>query len=143
MSNQLDVFLSRLNKVRKTGKNSYISCCPAHGDNNPSMTITEGNDGRVLAHCFSQQCSITDIAEAVGLSISDLMPENVGYHRLKPKSRVFNAMDVLCAIRSDLYLTLIVAKDIQRGKVLTDDESLGLAKAIGRIEVAIQLAGGE
>lgn len=142
MSN-LDLFLSRLNKVRKTGTGSWLACCPAHGDKNPSMIISEGNDGRILAHCFSQQCSITDIAEAVGLSVSDLMPENVGYHRFKPKSRLYSAMDVLCAIRSDLYLTLIVAKDIQQGKILTEEESLGLVKAIGRIETAIYLAGGE
>lgn len=140
---KLDDFLSRLSKVRKTGKDSYIACCPAHGDQNPSMTVKEGNDGRVLAHCFSQECSITDIAEAVGLSVSDLMPDNLEYHRMKPMSRVFNAMDVLCAIRTDLTLMLIVAKDIQRGKVLTSEESLNFAKAIGRVETAIHLAGGE
>ena len=140
---KLDAFLSRLNKVRKTGTGSWIACCSGHDDKNPSMTITEGQDGRVLVHCHSQQCSIEDIANGVGLSVSDLMPDNVGYHRLKPKSRLYNALDVLCAIRSDLCLTLIAAKDIQRGKVLTEDESLELAKAIGRVEVAIQLAGGE
>lgn len=142
MSQQVENFLSRLQKVKATSKGSWVACCPAHQDKNPSMTVTEGNDGRVLVHCFSQQCSIEDIANAVGLSVSDLMPENVGFHRIKPKSRLFNAMDVLCAIRSDLTLTLIVAKDVQRGKVLTQEESLDLARAIGRVEVAIQLAGG-
>lgn len=140
---RIDLFLSRLQKVKKTGKGSWIACCSGHDDKNPSMTITEGSDGRILAHCHSRQCSIEAIAEGAGLSVSDLMSENVGYHRLKPKSRVYNAMDVLCAIRSDLCLALLVAKDIQRGKVLTEEESLGLARAIGRVEVAINLAGGE
>ncbi len=143
MSNQLDNFLSRLQKVRKTGKGSWMACCPAHQDKNPSMTIAEGSDGRALVHCFSQQCSIEDIANAVGLSVSDLMPENVGYHRAKPVRRMYNAMDVLQAIRSDLYLSFIVMKDIQAGKVPTSDESLNFAKAIGRVEVAIRMAGGE
>jgi len=141
--NKLDGFLSRLTKVRATGKGSWLACCPAHGDKTPSMSVTEGQDGRVLVHCFSQGCSVDDIANSLGLSVSDLMPDNVGYHRLRPKSRPFNAMDVMQAIRSDLYQTLVVAKDIQKGKVLTEDESLSFAKAIGRIEVAIQLSGGD
>ena len=143
MSAQLDLFLSRLQKVRATGKGSWIACCSGHDDKTPSMTITEGSDGRVLAHCFSQGCSIEDIANGAGLSVSDLMPENLGYHRLKPVRRSFNAMDVLYAIRSDLTLTLIMAKDIQAGKVISQEDSLNLAKAIGRINVAICLAGGE
>lgn len=143
MSAQLDLFLSRLQKVRSTGKGSWIACCSGHDDKNPSMTITEGSDGRVLAHCFSQGCSIEDIANGAGLSVSDLMPENVGYHRLKPVRRSFNAMDVLYAIRSDLTLTLIMAKDIQAGKVISKEDSLNLAKAISRVDVAICLAGGE
>jgi len=143
MSAQIDLFLSRLNKVRATGKNSWIACCSGHDDKTPSMTITEGSDGRVLAHCFSQGCSIEDIANGAGLSVSDLMPENVGYHRLKPVSRAFNAMDVLCAIRSDLTLTLIMAKDIQAGKVISKEDSLNFAKAISRVDIAICLAGGK
>lgn len=143
MSAQLETFLGRLQKVRKTGKTNWMACCPAHDDKTPSLTIAEGSDGRVLVHCFGQQCSVSDIAEAVGLEISDLMPENVGYHRMKPKDRVYNAMDVLCAIRSDLYHSLIVAKDMQAGKVLSGDESLLFAQAIGRLEVAINLAGGK
>ena len=140
---KIDVFLSRLNKVRQTGKGTWIACCSGHDDKNPSMTIAEGDDGRVLVHCFSQQCSIEDIASGVGLSVSDLMPDGLPYHRLKPKSRLYNAIDVLQAIRSDLCLTLLVAKDIQRGKALTEEESLNFARAIGRVETAIHLAGGE
>lgn len=136
-------FLGRLQKCRKTGKQTWMACCPAHNDKNPSMIVTEGIDGRVLVHCFSHECGIDSIVEAVGMEIRDLMPDNVGFHRSAPKSRLFNAIDVLHAIRDDLTMTLIVAKDIQRGKILTTDESLSLSRAIGRVSTAIKLAGGE
>lgn len=137
----LDDFLSRLQKVRKNGKD-YIACCPAHPDKTPSLTIAERDDGRILAHCFAG-CGIDDIVAAVGLELKDLMPENVGFHRKRPDRRKFNALDVLYAVRSDLTLALIACKDIQAGLVPSEAESLEFARLIGRITMAIELAGGE
>jgi len=68
-------FLSRLEKVRKTGNDQYIACCPYHGDNNPSLSITYKN-GKVLMHCHSHHCSPLDIVNSVGLEIQDLFDEN-------------------------------------------------------------------
>ena len=31
----------------------WIACCPAHDDRNPSLSISEGDDGRPLMHCFA------------------------------------------------------------------------------------------
>ncbi len=136
-------FLSRLQKVRKTGKESWIACCPSHGDNNPSMSISVGTDGRVLVHCFSHQCSIDDITGAVGMEVKDLMPENLGFHRIKPLRMGVNPKDALCAIKTDLYGALVMAKMVQRGEKLTDADSLFLAQMIGRLQLTIDLAGGE
>lgn len=136
----LDTLLSRLHKVRKNGKD-YVACCSAHEDKSPSLTITEKEDGRILIHCFAG-CSPNDVLAAVGLEFKDIMPENVGFHRRKKSSRPFNALDVLYAVRSDFTLGLIACKDIQAGKVLTEDESLNFARLIGRVTMAIELAGG-
>ncbi|SFJ75251.1 DUF7146 domain-containing protein [Celeribacter neptunius] len=44
---------------------SYGLCrCPAHGDRNPSLSLKNGNDGRLLAHCHTG-CSFTDILDAL------------------------------------------------------------------------------
>jgi putative DNA primase/helicase len=37
---------------RKIGKN-WLAKCPAHDDQNPSLSITIGRTGTVLVHCFA------------------------------------------------------------------------------------------
>lgn len=135
-------FLSRLQKARRTSKNSWVACCPYHGDKNPSMSVSVGSDGRILVHCFSQQCGIDEIAASVGLEVKDLMPDNLGYHRMKPLRMGVNHKDALCAVRDDMTSYLLWAKQVQRGEALTDKDTLEMAKAIGRIQMAIELAGG-
>jgi len=45
--------------------------CPAHEDKNRSLSITEGDDGKVLLHCHAG-CSTEEIVRAMGLTMSDL-----------------------------------------------------------------------
>lgn len=53
---------------------SWSSQCPAHEDRSPSLSIREVEaDGRVLLHCFAG-CHVTEICDALGLSLSDLFP---------------------------------------------------------------------
>lgn len=141
MSAKIDNFLSRLDKVKKSGKSSWMACCPAHGDKNPSMVVSEGTDGRVLVHCFAQGCSIQDIVASVGLEISDLMPDRVGEYR--SGSQTFHPMDVLKAVRTDLERALIALKAAQAGEVPTSEQTLAMAQIIGRLSMAIKLAGGK
>ena len=46
-----------------------MACCPAHDDNNPSLSISHGEDGRLLWHCFAgcDQQSVYDALKAKGL----------------------------------------------------------------------------
>jgi hypothetical protein len=55
--------------------------CPAHEDNNPSLSIGEGNDGRTLLHCHAG-CTAEAICAAVGIRPSDLFTP-----RQKPQRR--------------------------------------------------------
>jgi hypothetical protein len=52
---------------------SYILRCPAHDDKKPSLSITEGRDGRVLLHCFCG-CEVEVICASVGIKLRDLFP---------------------------------------------------------------------
>lgn len=54
---------NRLNKPRRRGPNSYLCCCPAHDDNNPSLSIA-AIDGKILVYCFSG-CSQDEVIEAL------------------------------------------------------------------------------
>lgn len=146
MSN-LDGFLNSLQRVRSTGTNRWMASCPtgnhAHGDRHPSLTIGIGNEGRILIKCQSQMCGIDEIASAVGMSVSDFMPENLGFHRMKPQRIPFNALDVMNAIRGDLMVCLIIANDMKAGKIPDDISTSLLSKLIGRVTMAIEMAGGE
>lgn len=50
----------RWNAAEGTG----TACCPAHDDKNPSLSITAGERGRLLLHCFAR-CSYQDIVRAL------------------------------------------------------------------------------
>lgn len=74
----LDDFLSLLNGVKNLKGNKYQALCPAHDDDDPSLSITESN-GKILVNCFAG-CPTRNIVEAMGLSQSDLFlnSENQG-----------------------------------------------------------------
>jgi putative DNA primase/helicase len=64
--------LSRLEGVRKN-EHFHVARCPAHEDRNPSLSVREGDDGRVLLKCFAG-CDTTAIVRALGLPMSALFP---------------------------------------------------------------------
>ncbi len=37
---------------RKSGS-GYVAKCPAHDDHEPSLSLSDGDDGRLLAHCHA------------------------------------------------------------------------------------------
>ena len=51
----------------------WTARCPAHDDRNPSLSISEGSDGKALILCRAG-CVTADVARAVGLTMADLMP---------------------------------------------------------------------
>jgi hypothetical protein len=50
--------------------------CPAHEDTHPSLSISEGRQGRVLLRCWSG-CETREVLAALGLRWSDLFPPQV------------------------------------------------------------------
>lgn len=51
----------------------YMALCPAHEDRTPSLSISDGDGGHVLLHCFAG-CNTADVLAAKGLTMADLMP---------------------------------------------------------------------
>lgn len=56
--------------ARKNG-NGWQAKCPAHDDRSPSLSISEGRDGRALLNCHAG-CETPAILAALGLSMEDL-----------------------------------------------------------------------
>ncbi|QXD17023.1 AAA family ATPase [Rhodocaloribacter litoris] len=73
---RLEDLLRRLHGVRPSGS-GYAARCPAHEDREPSLSVSEGEGGRVLLYCHAG-CSTEAVVEALGLTLADLMPAASG-----------------------------------------------------------------
>lgn len=71
----IDQFIQHLSERGRASKtcSGWSCCCPAHEDHTPSLSVSEGNDGRVLLHCFAG-CASEAVVAAMGLTMADLMP---------------------------------------------------------------------
>lgn len=136
----IDNLLSRLERVKRTGPSSWIASCPTRDDKHPSMTIRALDDGRILLHDFGGD-SAAEILDALGLDWSALFPPDTK-HQAKPERRPFPAMDVLRAVAFEALVVLAAASAVREGRPLTrvDDERLALA--CGRLQSAVDVAGG-
>jgi hypothetical protein len=65
------VAFADLVQAQPTGAGRWKARCPAHDDRSPSLSIREGDDGRVLVHCHAG-CATAAILEAAGLCLRDL-----------------------------------------------------------------------
>ena len=59
-------------RPQRTGK-GWLALCPAHDDRRPSLSVSEGTDGRALVYCFAG-CPVAAIVAALALTVRDLMP---------------------------------------------------------------------
>ena len=76
---QVTELLSRLQQVKKAGS-GWSARCPAHEDQRSSLSISTGNDGRLLVHCHAG-CSTEAVVGKIGLNLADLMPNINGNGR--------------------------------------------------------------
>jgi hypothetical protein len=75
---------------RASGPRSYKARCPAHDDHDPSLSVTEGDDGTVLVKCHVG-CTADAIVQALDLEMRDLFPRPIG----RPGDRPGKAREAL------------------------------------------------
>ena len=68
----IEELLSRLEGAKRS-QAGWAARCPSHDDHNPSLSISEGDDGRILLHCWAG-CRTADVLAALGMSWRDLFP---------------------------------------------------------------------
>lgn len=67
--------LSKLNGVRRAGSGWQARCPCRNDDDNPSLSIGEGRDGRALLNCHrGGGCSVAEICDAMGIKVAELYP---------------------------------------------------------------------
>lgn len=57
--------------AKPIGRSGFRAPCPAHGGRSPTLSVSEGRDGRLLLKCFAE-CSTDDVLAALGLEVRDL-----------------------------------------------------------------------
>ena len=127
--------LNRLSRVKKTGADRWMACCPAHQDKTASLSIKDLPDGRVLLHCFAG-CDPDSVLAAVGLTFSDLMPERLQAD-FKSVRFAFSALDALRALLADLLFIRLCALSLAQGRALIESDREALHQSAYRIENAL------
>jgi hypothetical protein len=90
----VDTVLSALRaagkRPRKAGE-GWSSCCPAHDDRSPSLSVSTGADGRALVKCHAG-CTVEAVCGALGLKQSDLFEKSERTQLAPPRARAANSV---------------------------------------------------
>lgn len=135
----MDVLLSRLRKVKKTGTHQWIACCPAHDDRSPSLSIREVGDGRILLNCLAG-CETELVLSNIGMTFADISPEKPLYHKAKPVQPRVYSTDALKLIKFETQIVLLSAYELRRNKPLDEADLKRLELAMERIKTAAEMA---
>lgn len=131
--------LNKLQKVKSSGRESWMACCPAHDDKNPSMKIDIKND-KILIKCWSG-CSVEDILGAVGMEFSDIMPDKPLYHRSSGTAPMLSSADALRIVKYEAAIIMMYGQDLRAGKTPNDEDHSRFVEAVQRVGNAMEAAG--
>lgn len=136
--NAAERLLERLERVRETGSETWVACCPAHDDKSPSLSIKHA-DERVLVHCFAG-CAVEDILAAVGLRLADLFDKPLERHlpplKRRQRRRLDQALDALRALRVETMIVVLAADRMASRYALSPADQDRLHQAHQRIMAA-------
>jgi hypothetical protein len=123
--------LDRLERVRQTGPNRWMSACPAHTDKSPSLSIRETDDGRILLHDFAG-CDVHSVLAALGLSLSDLFPDRLEHHVKPTRSRV-PLRDLVAMLDHEALVIYLAGSDLLEKKTIDAEDWQRLKLAVRRV----------
>jgi hypothetical protein len=133
----LSQLLQRLELVKKSGS-GFSARCPVHDDHSPSLSIKEGDDGRVLVHCHAG-CPPQEVVAALGLTMPDLFPAN-GKPRRPPPAPGVSRTALGAALEIEQQVLFIVAYDRVKGKSISPTDAARERLARQRIELLRRVA---
>lgn len=72
---KFESILKHFTFINRIGDGRFMALCPAHRDKNPSLSISQGSNGRTVLNCLAG-CKTEDVLKAVGLEMKDLFPND-------------------------------------------------------------------
>ena len=108
--------LSRLDKVRSTGRDKWTACCPAHDDKSPSLSVAIGRKGNTIFYCHSG-CTQEEVRDALGINWGSAFVEGSAAP-VKPREP-----DV------DDYVIAIARASLSRGERLSREDAARFKQA--------------
>ena len=129
--------LERLDRPRKSGM-GWTARCPSHEDTSPSLSLREGDDGRVLIHCHGG-CSTVDVVASLGLSMSDLFVPSSKPRRPPPAPGV-SRRELQAAVDFERSVLYIIQCDKKRGRTISPVDLARAKLARQRLRVAGRLS---
>ncbi|MDR1855221.1 MAG: hypothetical protein LBR05_10015 [Azoarcus sp.] len=136
---EIDHIVSRLERVRRTGPDSWVACCPAHEDRHPSLSVCVRDD-RILIHCFAG-CDTADILHALGLDFGDLFADRPRQDYQPRLRQPFPAADALACLALAAKVVLCCAATLRAGEALSKEDFAALLTAASRFDAALDLMG--
>lgn len=140
----IDLVLGKLSDygLKSSGRGRWVARCPAHQDRSPSLSVSEGDDGRVLMHCFAG-CEIEQVCANLMLDLGDLFPPKPeGYGSGAPAARRarITYLQALQIVKAEVLLVHTAACNLAAGHALTPEDLARLTESTRRIESAMKEA---
>lgn len=135
----IESFLSKVGKVKITGRNQWICQCPSHKDKSPSLALKVLDDGRILLNCFAG-CDTESVLSSVGMTFDDLFPDKT-HGNFKPVKSIISYREALEIIQHETRVVMLCAYDLKKNKPLLEDELKRLEKSMQMINKAINGCG--
>ncbi len=140
MNAPIDRLLGLLEKVKRTGADRWVACCPAHDDRRPSLSVRELPDGTILVKCWSG-CGAADVVAAVDLTLADLFPKKLPDRGpLRPRER-WARDDALKCLVLEAGIAAIGAADAASGRLVSSEDAERVALAADRLSDAVHALG--
>ena len=136
----IDVLLSRLGRVRKTG-GGWRADCPNEHRTPSTLSIAQADSGAILVHCFVG-CDVADILGALGLSMADIQPQRLrdpspeARRAARQQFKFTSLLAAAAVIEREASIVLLAACDILRGDGLDGPDVARLIEAADRIGAA-------
>lgn len=122
----LSELISRLDGVRKITDSRYMAKCPSHSDGDPSLSIKQLPDSRVLIKCFAG-CGALEVLEAIGLDWGVLMPDDGLYEPVADRRER--------EARHDMMVDYLLTVQREGGRLSEEDKALILSRKFSRGEL--------